>query len=1157
MKTEQLFKKHVNFFQDDTALPPLTKGVAFRPGEFLAQAATKQILKVMQLTAILLLSLGITASAAGNAQTVSLSLKNATLEQAFKQIKKQTGYTFLYTDEMLLGAKPVSIEVKNGLLQDVLDQCFHNQPVSYTIIDKTIVIKKKSPNDIEGHSGQGVIPGPDPESFPPIDITGKVTDSDGNPLPGATVKVKGSSKGTTTNNDGVFVLKGVDDNAMLEISFVGYETYTVAVNNKATLVASLKIKPESLNEVVINKGYYTERQRLSVGNVGKVTSKDIEKQSVTNPLLALQGRVPGLFISQANGLPGSAIKVSLQGQNSILSGNDPLYIIDGVPYTSQFLRTTTGGPLGSSGVFSNGTALAGNPLNYINPKDIESIEILKDADATSIYGSRAANGAILITTKKGKSGDTKFSINMQQGWGKVTRMADLLNTQQYLQMRHEAFANDNATPDPTIDYDLTLWDTTRYTDWQKTLIGNTARFTDINATVSGGSNTLQYLVGGTYHHETTIFPGSFSDRRGAFHFNLSSISKNQKLGMQLTSNYLVDLNKLPKTDLTTVALQLVPDAPALHNSDGSLNWMPNSSGNSSWYNPLAALYNTYQNKSNNLISSLIIGYKVLKNLEVKSSFGYNNLQSNEFIPTPLIYYKPEQWSTRTRSALYSNSNITSWIIEPQANYTQHIGESNLNFLVGTTIQQNHNNGQLLSGSGYNSDQVLENILSATSVVPARSDISVYKYNALFGRIGYNLNERYLLNITARRDGSSRFGSENQFHNFWSLGAGWIFSQEKFFSNNFSFVSFGKIRGSYGTTGNDQIGEYKYLNLYNPLVVASPYQNASSLTPRGLSNPYLQWEETKKLQLGLDLSLFRDRVSLTTNYIRNRSSNQLLGYSLPIITGFFTVSKNFPATVQNSAWEFSFNSVNIKSTQLNWSSSINLTIPKNKLVAFSNLSTSSYANSLVIGKPITIQKVFHFVGVNDTTGIYQFADSKGNPTYSPSFGTDDYVVIDKSPKYYGGIQNSFSYKGIELTFLFQFVKQIGINYRYTFIPGLFDDFSSTYNQPVTVLDRWQKIGDKAKIARFSYDYQYFDNYNYTSDANFSDASFIRLKNLSLAWQLPKHWISKAPLENCELYVQGQNLWTITNYKGMDPENQGTNSQSSPPLKVFTVGVHVIL
>ncbi|MEP7376010.1 MAG: SusC/RagA family TonB-linked outer membrane protein [Chitinophagaceae bacterium] len=1126
------------------AVRKLSRLSLFQKGRLRLHLTAKTLL-IMKLTAIFLLAACLAASATGKTQTVTLSVKNAPLQDVFLEIKKQTGYTFIYTESLLQEAKKVSLRVKNSPLDETLRACFMEQPFAYTIIEKTIIVKPKE--ELASRTDVGM-----PNAPVPFPIRVQVADADNNPLAGATVSINKKPAGKT-DAEGVLSLN-VSVGDVLSVSFVGYASESITISSQSsTLSIVLKRNDSSLNEVVINKGYYTEKQKFSVGNVTKVTAAEIEKQPVNNPLLALEGRVSGLFITQQSGMSGSGVIVRIQGQNSITKGNNPLYVVDGVPLVTTIPTTGIDGVLGSDGAGG-----VGSPLSYLNPADIESIEVLKDADATSIYGSRAANGALLITTKKGKVGKTKFDLNMQQGWGKVIRKMDMMNTQEYLQMRHEAFNNDNLTPGSG-DYDINgTWDSTRYTDLQKTLIGNTTQYTNINTSISGGTPYLQYLLGGTYHRETTVFPVSndFCDRKGSVHLNLNGVSTNQKFHLQLSSTYLIDNNQLPRVDLTPFAILTEPDAPALYNPDGTLNWAPDGNGSSTVDNPLQYKYIKYKANTTNFINNVILNYLIVPGLEIKSSFGYTVMETTDYVPFPLIARKPEDQPNSQRGASYGKRNLNTWLIEPQIVYNKKIGKGIFNGLVGTTILQNNNSSSSLVARGFSNDAILEDISASTQISPNTSDITEYKYTALFGRLNYNWQEKYILNLTARRDGSSRFGSKNQFHNFGSAGAAWIFSQERFLQN-VGFLSFGKLRISYGTSGNDQIGDYQFLNIYRRPSFASgvAYQAVPALYPRGLSNPYLEWEETRKVQGGVDLGFLKDRIMINATYSLNRSSNQLLSYALPSTTGFLSITKNFPATVQNTSWEFSFQTTNVKAKLFTWTSNLNLTIPKNKLIKFPDLATSTYGSYLIIGQPVSIIKAIHFLGVDPTSGKYQFADSKGIPTLSPSYPDDYNSLINTLPKFYGGVQNHLEYGAFQVDFLLQFVKQKGALILFTngvIPPGAFA--SGISNQPAKFLNRWQKQGDNSLVRQYTTDFFPDDVINViNSDGVYGDASYLRLKNLSVSWDLPNTWKRAAHLQNCRIYMQGQNLWTITNYQGLDPENQSIFSL--PPLSVFTLGIQV--
>lgn len=1117
-------------------------GTSFRhaPGSF-----RRKMVVTMQLCAFLLLtSLQVSFAAATDAQTsVSFTGKDVPLEQVFASVKKQTGYTFVYYTDVLQGAHKVTLDVRDLSIEQFLDVCLKDEPLTYKVIGQTVMIAKKEIRI-------NVLPEGDPIAST---VKGRVTNEKGEPLAGASVLVKGSRRGTMTGSDGRFTLKGATVGAILVVSYAGFTPEEVTVQNSSELLLTLQHSNNPLDEVKVI-AYGTITERFNTGDVTNVTAEEIERQPINNPLLALEGRVPGLFITQNTGLPGSGVSIQIRGQNSIASGNDPFYVIDGVPYTSQLLPNL-GGILGTG---SGNAQNSGSPLSFINPDDIESISVLKDAAATAIYGTRAANGAILITTKKGKAGPTKVDINLQNGWGKVTRKMNLLNDQQYLEMRHEAINNDGLTTGSG-DYDLNgSWDSTRSTDWQKALIGGTAQYANLTGTISGGDVNTQYLIDGTYHRETTVFPERLANEKGSFHFSLNNISSNKKFRTQLSGGYLLGNTNLPDIDLTSTAVTLAPDAPSLYNSDGTIDWSPTTSGASSFYfNPMANLLQRFVNKTNNLVANSLLSYEVFRGLEIKSNFGYTNMQVNETVTIPLTSIPPEVQPLTMRSAVYTNNNIHSWIVEPQIHYNRNIANGKFDFLLGSSINQSTSNGLRTEGVGYNSDQVLADIHSAASVYILSNIVSTYKYNALFGRLDYNWEDKYLIDLTARRDGSSRFGSANQFHDFAAVGAGWLFSQEHFIQDNLSFLSFGKLRGSYGTTGNDQIGDYQFMSLYTPVSYSQPYQGVTGLNLNGLTNPYLEWEVTKKSEVGLELGFLKDRILLNSNYFINRSSNELLPYNLPIITGFGSVTENFPAKIQNSGWEFTLNTVNVKSRNFTWKTSINLSVSRNKLLAFPNIANSAYATTLVVGKPITIQHVFHFLGVNPETGVYQFGDQHGNLTSIPdtSYTANATSIVDRTPTFFGGIENVFQYKGFSLNILFQVVDRRGPDYFFGNLPGAFG--AGLANQPTTVLKRWQQPGDITRIQRYNSDYSLSESFGdaLNSDGGWSNAFYARLKNLAISWQLPKSWMGKTHLQMARLYIQGQNLLTFTHYPGLDPET--LSSTTLPPLRVLTVGLQVNL
>ncbi|UPT69966.1 MAG: SusC/RagA family TonB-linked outer membrane protein [Flavobacterium sp. JAD_PAG50586_2] len=759
-------------------------------------------------------------------------------------------------------------------------------------------------------------------------ITGTVSDANG-VLPGVTITVNGTTQSTISDNAGKFALTTNAD-AILTFTYIGYAAVTVAVDSRSVINITMTEDATTLKEVTVNAGYYTVKDKERTGSIAKITSKDIEKQPVTNVLAAMQGRMAGVSITQTSGVPGSGFDIKIRGQNSLRAeGNSPLYLIDGVPYSSE--------SIGNSRTTSIMPTVA-NPLNSINPSDIESIEVLKDADATAIYGSRGANGVVLITTKKGKQGKTRFTANVSQGGAKATRFMKLLNTEQYLAMRNEAFANDGVAPGFS-DYDVNgTWDQNRYTDWQAALLGGTVSYKDANASVSGGSATTQFLVSGTFHDETTVFPGDYGYKRGVLRSNISHSSENNKFRMSLSTGYTVQDNNQPAVDLSRTAMLLAPNAPALYNADGSLNWE-----GSTWENPLAGLDAKYQTKTYDFIANSVLSYSILPGLEVKSSFGITDTKHDEIRTTPSTIYDPAYAAGPEYSSLLVNTVARrSWIAEPQVSWSKQWKYGKTELLAGGTFQQQKSSKMLQSGDGFASNSLINNLGSAFVVRVVQDQQTDYRYQAFFGRFNYSYKDKYIVNLTARRDGSSRFGPGKQFATFGALGAAWLFGEELFIKDQ-SVLSFGKLRASYGTTGNDLIGDYQFLDTF--LSSGVSYNGVIGLQPTRLYNPNFGWETNKKLEVAVETGFFKDRIFLTVGWYRNRSSSQLVGIPMPATTGFPSLLGNLDATVENSGTEITLRTVNFQKGNFNWTTNFNISFSENKLVSFPNLESSTYSNQV--------------------------------------------------------------------------------------------------------------------------------------------------------------------------------------------------------------------
>lgn len=963
-----------------------------------------------------------------------------------------------------------------------------------------------------------------------IEISGTVNDENGLPVAGATVALEGLNRGTITDMDGNFTLFA-PSNAVLVISYLGFTTQKIPIQNRNEIDIIMEQDVDALGEVKINAGYYNTTERERTGSISRVKGEEIELQPVVSPLQALQGRMAGVSIVQKTGIPGTASQLQIRGQNSLRTsfennGNLPLYIIDGVPIDSSPLHSFSG--------ITSSTSTGLDPLSTLNVSNIESIEVLKDADATAIYGSRGANGVILITTKDGRkyNQDTKFSGRIYSGISEVGKFLDLLNTEDYIQLREEAFENDELTPTATNGQDLLLWDQNRYTDWQKTLFGETAETTNANVSISGGNSNTAFQMSGGYFKTGSVFPGDFGYNKWTSGLSLNHRNKDNRFKAQLSLNYGVDKNnQFNSAGFVSSAMLLSPNAPALYNEEGSLNWE-----NSTWVNPLAVTLNTSTANIQQFISNLGLSYEFVDGLLLKMNAGYTALNHDELVKNPVGAYDPRLWDRAQARSSHSLTTRNSWIIEPQIDYQTELGNLKIDALIGATFQERNTKNLRSSGVGYSNEKLVGNLDAAGAVYVSDNREILYRYNAIFARLGFNFHDRYLLNFTGRRDGSSRFGSGKRFANFGAIGAAWIFSDEKLFENA-SWLSFGKFRGSYGITGNDQIQDYGYLDTY------SPTPAPGGLYPTQLVNPDYSWESNKKLEAALEMGFLKDRIRFQLSWYKNRSSNQLVGYNLPAITGFNSVQANLPATVQNTGLEIEASVIALQSSNWRWQTSLNLSIPETRLVAFPGIEESTYANSYLVGEPLSISRLYRFTGVDPDTGLYTVEDA--NESGAIDF-EDRIVTRDLGRQYFGGLQNQMNYKNFSFSFLLEFVAQDGLE-TYRSAPGRRSNtFQSDFD------NRWQSPGDSNVTQKASQAFASSSAFSIAgmSDYFISDASFVRLKSLALSYQIP--WETKL-FNSSRIFLHGQNLYTFTDYEGLDPQNPG--SMSLPELRTITAGLEI--
>lgn len=1090
---------------------------------------------------LMVFCLGISLKA--GAQTITYSSKKATLQQVFAEIKKQSGYVVIFNPDQIDVTVSVSVNARNQPIATFLKSLFAGLPLKYSIVGTTIVVIRKT-DDMQHATPE--------DKAPTRDVSGVVSDNKSTtPLIGVTAVIAASGKGTQTDEKGLFTLKNVNEDDIITFTSIGFQKTSVSVARLRTIF-NVKLEPATseLDQAVV-QAYGITSKRLATGNISRITAKEIERQPVLNPLLALQGQVPGLLITQTSGYASAPVKVEIRGRNSLGSNfiGDPLYVIDGVPLTVLDLPDVYHPDGVSAGYMQAGmTATNGqSPLFSMNPRDIESIEVLKDADATAIYGSRAANGVILITTKKGKPGKTSFGFDVNQGYIDIPHYRKMLNTQQYVQMRKEAFKNDGVTPTPANAADITVWDTTRYTDWQKTILG-TGSQTTVSTSLSGGDASNTFRIGGNYSRQVDVLSQSGSSKQASLSANLGHRSQNQKLSVNLGTQY--SYTHVDAISANPNILNLPPNAPGIYNSKGELNWDEwNASNNGSDF-PFGYLLQTNAMETNQFSTNLGINYELVKGLTLSTTAGFTNMAANTSYIVPIASQNP--LLNPTGMANFGTTKNTNWIIEPQIAYTRYIGKGDLKIQVGGSLQSTITDAVTSFGLGYTDDNMLKSINNAL-IQQTAENYARYKYAGAFARINYNWDNKYIINLNGRRDGSSRFAPGSQFGNFGSVGLAWNLSEEPWMKAVLpEWVSFMKLRTSYGITGSDgSIGDYAYLSQWAVKLSGTPlypYDGVQPLVPIHAMNQQYHWESNKKYEAAFNISLLQDRINLEAAYYNYRSGDQVTAIPTPSYTGFSIVTANWAAVVANTGWEGTLRATLVEKKDLRWTINFNIATNKNRLVSYPGIEESPYYTLYRVGQSLSAEYVLHYLGVDPQTGRYTFEDHNkdgqaiSNGGVPPGTGNDDrYIVLDKNPKYYGGMGTGLTYKGWNLDLFFDYKRQIGEN-PFIVVPGAFG------NLPVAALhDHWQKPGDIAAYPAYS-------NSNGTSigssDAAWINASYLRLRNIALSYSLPDAMMKRMHMAGCRVFVRAQNIFTITSYPGMDPETR--DRSSVPPSRTITGG-----
>lgn len=1071
----------------------------------------RRIMLIMRLTTIILITAIIQVSASSYAQKVTLNERNIKLTDLFNKIRVQTGMDFLFSESTLKGYGRVSIQADRQEINVVMKRILDGLPFEYRIENNAVIISRVKQSFI-----QDIL-----SPFKVIDVSGRVTDEKGQPLAGANVMVKGRNLAVKTDADGNFTLIGLAPNAVVIVSYVGYKVLEIKVSGSPLNIV-MEADETALQEVRINKGYYSTTEKLNTGSSVQISAAQLERQPISNPIQALQGLVPGMQIRQSSGMAGAATTVLIRGRNSINSGLIPLYVIDGIPYNGVPVDQQVGTGATILGGQPNGST---DPLSNINPNDIETITVLKDADATAIYGSRGANGVVLITTKRAGKGRPTLSLNYTTGLSEVVNQRGLLSSEDYLALRRRAFVNDNRTPTAALAPDLVLWDQSANTNYQDMLIGNTADQHDASASLAMASEYSSLLFSANYRNESSVLFGGGKYQKGGFNIRANQVSADGRLKMDLGANLSLTTNNMLGSDFANAALSIPANYP-LYDPAGKLYWITN------FNNPVATSRQSTINKGNTLLLSGNISYKILDNLIIKTNLGYTSISQDLTGKAPASTLSPLS-TVPVSSGIYSSTNGKVYIAEPQLDYSTKIWKGKLNATLGGAWQQSLNNQPyFISANTFASESLLDSYTNAANFTTVRSLNSEYRYISGFGLVNYNLMDKYIINAVIRRDGSSRFGPGKKYGNFGSVGLAWNFVDEQFIKN-LNVFSFGKLRGSYGVTGNDQVENYSFMDTYT--TTSSSYGGNPGFYPTRVANPDFNWESNKKVEIALELGFFKDRIRLSSAFYRNRSSNMVVRNTpLPAQTGFSNYVTNLDALVQNQGVEFDLHATPVKG-EFTWDLSFNISISRNKLLSLPSELLTLYANTYQVGSSLNSYLTLRNTGFVD--GVAQFEDRNGDGFIATGLTNDAYVAGNRDPKYYGGFTSAFSYKGLRLDLFINFTKQTGI--EQIGFPGLLG------NQ----LDNLSDSQFKPSALTSSASYISYLNY-ISSDAVLTDASFIRLRNVSLSYALPTKWINTIRAKRAQVFLRGQNLFTITNYKGLDPETQ---TAVLPPLKMFVAGI----
>ncbi len=992
-----------------------------------------------------------------------------------------------------------------------------------------------------------------------LKITGTVSDQN-EVLIGASVMVKGTSNGTITDINGSFNLE-VPQGSTLKVSFVGYLSQEITINSSRELDIILSPDLTELTEVVVI-GYGSVKKSDLTGSVSSIKSEEIMNTAVSSLDQGIQGKAAGVVVSMSSGQPGAKSSIRIRGTNSINGNNEPLYVIDGVFIVPESNIGAVSGP-------------SLNPLESINPSDIESIEILKDASATAIYGTRGANGVIIVTTKRGSKGNTDITIDYSMSLQQLRHKIPMLNARQLAELGNEA--TDNAGAPRRIIYASPV-NLGEGTDWQDEIF-RTAPMHNFQISARGGSETTNYSISANYFGQDGIIMNS-NYEKGNFRLNLDKkLHKKFTLGTSLNlsrgvlQGVVTDAEGATPSSITSWALIFNPGLP-VYDDKGEFTY-ENNTGQPAVGNPVADAESTKQlSTSTRLLGNVYLSWDILDNLSFKTSIGTDAVFTQEkgFVPNDV-----KRGQATNGQASLANQQGINWLWENTMNYNKKFGKHSIQALLGQSMQAYNNEFLFTATSDFDDNRLGYNAVQAgadnTLIFNGRSGWQLISY---LGRINYNLNEKYLITASARIDGSSKFGKGNKYGVFPSFAAAWRIKEEAFLVN-IDKISDLKIRAGYGIVGNEGIPPYSSLGLLeNTEAYFGENEIAKGVGPATRENDQLKWETTEQYNIGLDIGLFKNRITITTDAYYKQTRDLLLNAPVPYTSGFSSAFFNV-GTMENRGFEFAINTVNTVEV-VEWNSSFNMAFNRNKVISLNSDEGIPAEPMLGItgwtviraGQPIGTfygyetdgiiqldenpEEVPYFNDYNPTHGDRKYVDQDGNGLLDEQ---DIVTLGNASPDFSFGLNNTITYKNLTLSF---FIQGVYGNEIVNFNKFSLESFDGNQNNSTAALERWTPTNPSNTYPRANVS----PRVNTLSDHQVEDGTYVRLRDITLSYNLKSLFKNRFQLKSFRVFVSGKNLITITDYTGYDPEVNrfannpiafGADYGSYPTPKIYTVGLNI--